>query len=91
MSFESTRHSVDQSTCLDKKVIGCNIITISEQIYEDELIKNMIRETCYEVTDINPSSSYIPINVCLHGYDRNELCAYIDNGCYVYFGKKIFI
>jgi len=39
MSFEPTRHSVDRSMSLDRKVIGYKSRTISEPIYEDELLK----------------------------------------------------
>ena len=39
MSFESVRHSVDRSMSLDRKVIGYKSRTISEPIYEDELLK----------------------------------------------------
>jgi len=39
MSFEPTRHSVDQSLTLDRKVIGYKTGTISEPIYEVELLK----------------------------------------------------
>jgi len=41
MSFESARHSVDRSMSLDRKVIGYKTRTISEPIYEDELLKNL--------------------------------------------------
>ena len=44
-------------------------------------------EICYEVTNTNPNSIYIPINICLEGYTEYELCAYIDSGCFVWFGK----
>jgi len=50
MSSELTRHSVDQSMSLDKKVIGYKTRTISEPIYEDELLKNLTMEICYEAT-----------------------------------------
>ena len=40
-----------------------------------------------EVTNTNPNSVYIPINVCLEGYNKYELCAYIDSGCPVCFEK----
>jgi len=39
MSFESARHSVDRSMSLNRKVIGYKTRTISEPIYEDELLK----------------------------------------------------
>ena len=41
MSFEATRPIVDRLTSLDRKVIGYKTRTISELIYEDELVKNM--------------------------------------------------
>jgi len=41
MSFESARHSVDRSMSLDRKVIGYKTRTISEPIYEDELLKKI--------------------------------------------------
>ena len=44
MSFEPARHSVDRSMNLDTKVIVYKTRTISEQIYEDELIKNIAME-----------------------------------------------
>ena len=50
MSFEAVRLSVYQIMGLDKKVIGNKIRTISEPIYEDELVKNMTMEICYDVT-----------------------------------------
>ena len=39
MSFESARHSIDRSMSLDRKVIGYKTMTISELIYEDEVLK----------------------------------------------------
>ena len=48
MSFESARHSVDRSMSLDRKVIGYKTRTISEPIYEDELLKNLPMEIYYE-------------------------------------------
>jgi len=50
MSFEPARHSVDRSTSLDRKVIGYKTRTISEPIYEDELLKNLTMKICYEAT-----------------------------------------
>ena len=44
MSFESIIPSVYRSMSLDSKVIGYKIRTISELIYKDELVKNMIIE-----------------------------------------------
>ena len=45
-------------------------------------------EICYEATNTNPNSIYIPIKVCLEGYNKYELCAYIDGSCSVCFGKR---
>ena len=45
-------------------------------------------EICYEATNTNPDSTYIPIKVSLEGYNKYELCAYIDSGCSVYFEKR---
>jgi len=67
MSFESTRFSIDRSMSLDRKVIWYKIRTISEPIYEDELVKNMTMKICYEATNTDPNSIYIPINICLRG------------------------
>ena len=44
-------------------------------------------EISYEVTSTNPNSIYILINVCLEGYNKYELCIYINTSCSVYFGK----
>jgi len=44
MSFEPARHSVDRSMSLDKKLIENKISTISEPIYEDEVLKNLAME-----------------------------------------------
>ena len=88
ISFDAARPSADQIMSLDRKVIGNKTRTVSEPIYEDGLVKNMSMEMCYEVTNTNPNSIYIPINVCLEGYNKYELCAYIDSGCSVYFGKR---
>ena len=41
MSFEAARPSVDRIMSLDRKVIGYKTRTVSEPIYEDELVKNM--------------------------------------------------
>lgn len=65
MSFKPASHSVDRSMNLDRKVIGYKTKTVSESIYEDELVKNMTMEICYEVTNTNSNSIYILINVCL--------------------------
>ena len=88
MSFEATRPSVDQIMSLYRKVIGYKTRTISEPIYDDELVKNMTMDICYEATNTNPNSIYIPIKLCLEGYNKYELCAYIDSGCSVCFGKR---
>jgi len=88
MSFEFARLSVDQSMSLDRKIIGYKTRIVSEPIYEDELVKNMTMEICYEATNTNPNSIYIPIKVCLEGYNKYELRAYIDSGCSVCFGKR---
>ena len=73
---------------LDRKVIGYKTRTIREPINKDELVKNLTMEICYEATNTNPNSIYVPIKVCLEGYNKYELCAYIDSGCSIYFGKK---
>ena len=70
MSFEFAGHSVDQSISVDRKVIGYKTRTVSEPIYEDELVKNLTMEICYEVTNTSTNSIYIPINVYLKGYNR---------------------
>ena len=88
MNFESARLSVDQSMSLNKKVIRYKIGTVSEPVYENELVKNITMEICYEVTNTNSNSIYISINVHLEGYNKYELCAYIDNGCSVCFEKS---
>jgi len=88
MNFEAARPSLDRLTSLDRKVIGYKTRAISELIYEDELVKNITMEICYEATNTNPNSIYIPIKVCLEGYNKYELRAYIDSGCSVCFGKR---
>jgi len=88
MSFEPTRHSVKRSMSLDRKVIGYKARTISEPIYEDEPLKNLTMEICYETTNTNPNSIYIPIKIYLEGYNQYEITTYIDSGCSVRFGKK---
>ena len=45
-------------------------------------------EIYYEATKTNPNSIYIPIKICLEGYNPYELIAYIDSGCSVCFGKR---
>ena len=42
MSFEPARHSVDRSMSLDRKFIGYKTRTISEPIYEEELLKTSL-------------------------------------------------
>jgi len=70
MSFELERYSVDQSMSLDRKVIGYKTRTNNEPIYEDELVKNLTMEICYEATNINPNSINILIKICLEGYNQ---------------------
>ena len=65
MSFEPARRSIDRIMSLDRKVIGYKTRTISEPIYEDELLKNLTVEICYEATKTNPNSIYISIKICL--------------------------
>ena len=45
-------------------------------------------EICYEATNINPNSIYIPIKICLEGYNPYELTAYIDSSCSMCFGNR---
>jgi len=80
---------------LDRKVIGYKTRIISEPFDEDELVKNLTTEICFEATNTNPNNIYILIKVSLEGYNKYELCAYIDSGylvCLDYFqnlcGKK---
>ena len=72
----------------DRKVIGYKTRTVSEPIYKDELVKNMTIEICYDATNTNLNCIYIPIKVCLKGYNKYELCAYIDSGCSGCFEKR---
>ena len=58
---------------LDRKVIGYKTKTISEPIYKDELLKNLTVEIWYEAIKTNPNSIYIPIKICLEGYNPYEL------------------
>jgi len=44
-------------------------------------------EICYEATNTNPNSIYIPIKICLEGYNPYKLTAYIDSGWSVCFEK----
>jgi len=84
MSFEPARHSVDQSMSLYRKF---KTRTVSGSIYEDELVKNLTMEIYYEAINTNPNSIYIPIKICLEGYNQYELSAYTDSGCFVCFEK----
>jgi len=88
MIFETARPNIDRITSLDRKVIGYKTRTVSEPIYEVELVRNMTMKICYEATNINPNSIYIPIKVCLERYNKYELCAYIDSGSSVCFRKR---
>ena len=90
MSFEFAGHSVDRSMCLDRKVLGYKTRTVTEPIYEDELIKNMTIEKFYEVANTNPNRIFIPIIVCLQGHNRYELCTHIESDCSVYFRKDLY-
>jgi len=45
-------------------------------------------EICYEASNTNPNSIYIPINICLEGYNQFELCANI-NSYSIYFEKRL--
>ena len=89
MSFKPIRHSVDRSMSLDKKSHWYKTRTINELIYADELLKTLTMEICYEATNTNPNSIYIPIKICLEGYNQYELTAYIDSDCSVHFGKRL--
>jgi len=73
---------------LNRKIIRYKTRTISEPIYENELVKNMTMEICYEATNTNPNSIYILINACIEGCNKYELCAYIGSGCSVCFRKR---
>ena len=55
MNFEAARPSLDRLTSLDRKVIGYKTRTISKPIYDDELVKNMTMQICYEATNTNPN------------------------------------
>ena len=88
MSFETERPSLDRLTSLERKVIGYKIRTVSEPIYKDELVKNMTMKISYEATNTNRNRIYNPINVCLEGYNKYELCAYIDSVYSICFGKR---
>jgi len=65
--------------------------TVSEPIYEYDLVKNMTMKICDDVTNTSPNSIYIPINVCLEGYNKYELCAFMNSGCSICLGKTIII
>ena len=69
MSFEVASLSVDRIMSLKRKVIGYKTRTVSEPIYEDELIENITMKIYYEATNTNPNSIYIPITICLEGYN----------------------
>ena len=73
MSFEVTRPSIDRITSLERKIIGYNTRTVSEPIYENELVKNMAIKICYQANNTNSNSINIPINVCFEGYNKCEL------------------
>ena len=88
MSFEAARPSLDRLTSLDRKVIRYKTRTVGELIYKDKLLKNMTMEICYEAIKTNAKSIYIPIKVCLDNYNKYVLCAYIDSGCSICFGKR---
>ena len=88
MSFEVAKPNLDRLTSLEIKVIGYKTRTVSEPIYEDELVKNMIMKISYEATNTSSNSIYIPINICLDGYNKYELCTYIDSSCSVCFEKR---
>ena len=45
-------------------------------------------EICYKATNTNPNSIYIPIKICLEGYNPYDLTGYTDSGCSVCFGKR---
>ena len=49
MSFEPARHSTDRSMSLNRKVVGYRTKTISESIYEDELVKNMTMKLLMQI------------------------------------------
>jgi len=58
MKFELARHNVDRSKSWVRMIIGYKTRTVSEPIYENELVKNMTMEICYEVTKTNSNSIY---------------------------------
>ena len=74
MSFNSSRHSAYKNMSLDRKAIGYNMGTINEPIYENELVINVTMQICYEGTNPNPNSIYIPINICLENELVNANC-----------------
>jgi len=43
---------------------------------------------CYEATNTNANSLYVPINICLEGYNQYKFSTYIYSGCSVYFGNR---
>ena len=95
---EPPRHSVDIGTSSrinnssmennveKRRIKGYVTRTISEPVYEDET--NMRLENCLEITGTNPNSIYISVEICLKEYNEYSLCAYIDSGCSVCFGKR---
>ena len=50
---------------LDRKIIEYKTRTISELIYEDELVKNITTGACYEITNTITNNIYILINIYL--------------------------
>jgi len=64
MSFESVRPNIDRNMSLERKIIRYKTRTVSEPIYEDELVKNMTIEIHYKATNTNLNSIYISIKVC---------------------------
>ena len=69
MSFEYVRYNVDGIVSLDMKIIGYKTRTVSESIYEDQLVKNTTIEIYYDAINTNFNSICIPITVCLEGYN----------------------
>ena len=49
----------------------------------------MAMKICYEVTNTNFNDIYIPINIGFEGYNRYELCTYIDSDCPICFEKSL--
>ena len=63
MSFKPATNTVDRSISLDRKIIGYITRTVSEPTHNDELLKNITMKICYETTNTNPNSIYIPNNI----------------------------